>query len=513
MSLNATLLAVPSILRDFSPAGAGELSLLRSASTVSAVLLAVYVYRLLAPSAKGSIKQLGGIPIVTAWTFFTKRYDFLWSHFKKSTDPHFRFQVLQHQVVALRGEEARKAFFDTKSLDFIEGYKILMGGAPRLDDIDVSDKGGDVPWFNKQLLSLLNRKRLTDALPTLLDDVNNRMLGWGKTGSFDPFKNIYDLVFQMTVRMASCAELAQDMEVLNEVQKLYWTLEKSATPTALLLPWFPSPAKKAKEAATKELFMKLYGFVELRRNAEVPSSDAIDVLLGQGLSTQEIVGFVLGVVFAGVINTGINACWALVYLASHKDWKAKAKAEVDALIEKHTNTSSPENLARRLATIPISAWDDEMPVMEAVIRETIRMAVTGTTLRRNILEELTVANGTIQKGDFVAYSLADVHLNDEIYTDPYTFDPNRYEAGREEDKKATFAYMGWGAGRHPCTGMKVAKLEIKVIVAMMLAGFDFDIVDKAGKRMTKIPVPDRNDIQQSRPLGEPCYFKFERIVD
>lgn len=33
----------------------------------------------------------------------------------------------KHDVVALRGEEARKVFFDTKSLDFIEGYKILMG--------------------------------------------------------------------------------------------------------------------------------------------------------------------------------------------------------------------------------------------------------------------------------------------------------------------------------------------------------------------------------------------------
>jgi sterol 14-demethylase len=336
---------------------------------------------------------------------------------------------------------------------------------------------------------------------------------WGKRGRIDPFKSIYDLVFQMTVRMASCDELAKDLETMEKIQSLYWTLEKSATPTSLLLPWFPGPAKKRKEAATKELFMKLYGFVETRRAAEVPSSDAIDVCIGQGMATENIVQFVLSVIFAGVINTGINACWALVFLASHPEWKTKVKAEVDALIAKHTDTLSPEPLHKRLAAIPVSVWEDEMPVLETVLRETIRLIVTGTALRRNVFQDLTVANGNIKKGDFVAYSLADVHLNSEIYTQPNEFDPARFGPGREEDKKGTFSYLGWGAGRHPCSGMRVAKLEVKVIMAVMLAGYDFDVVDKNGKHLKNLPKPDRNDIHQARPVGEPCYLQFERIVD
>ncbi|CAA7265289.1 unnamed protein product [Cyclocybe aegerita] len=354
----------------------------------------------------------------------------------------------------------------------------------------------DASWFNKHILILLGKRRLTEMLPSLLDDVNVRMIGWGKKGCFDPFKNIYDLVFQMTVRMASCSELANDRATLDELQKLYWQLEKSSTPTALLPPWFPGPAKRRKRTATKELFTKTYDVVEARKKAAIPSSDAVDVLLGQGHSTTEVVEFIVNTIFAGVVNTGMISCWALVYLASHEEWMAKVKAEVNALIEKHTNTLSTESLAKRLATIPISAWEDEMPVMEAVIRETLRITLTNAFLRRNVIDELNVSNGTIQQGDFVAYNVADVHLNSEIYTNPYEFDPGRYDPGREEDKKTTFGFVGWGAGRHPCTGVKVAKLEIKVIVAiyMMLAGFDFDVVDKNGEHMTKIPVPDRNDI-------------------
>jgi hypothetical protein len=35
-------------------------------------------------------------------------------------------------------------------------------------------------------------------------------MAWGSEGRIDPFKEIYDVVFQMTVRMASCKELATD---------------------------------------------------------------------------------------------------------------------------------------------------------------------------------------------------------------------------------------------------------------------------------------------------------------
>ena len=51
-------------------------------------------------------------------------------------------------------------------------------------------------------------------------------------------------------------------------------------------------------------------------------------------------------------------------------------------------------------------------------------------------------------------------------------------------------------GRHPCTGMRVAKLEIKILVAFMLAGFEFNVVDKFGKPLKESPRPDRNDIHQ-----------------
>lgn len=40
---------------------------------------------------------------------------------------------LQHEIVALSGENGRHVFFHDKNLDINEGYRLLMGGVSPLD--------------------------------------------------------------------------------------------------------------------------------------------------------------------------------------------------------------------------------------------------------------------------------------------------------------------------------------------------------------------------------------------
>ena len=94
----------------------------------------------------------------------------------------------------------------------------------------------------------------------------------------------------MTVRMATCRSLATNRSEVSRLAELYWGIEKSATPVKLLLPWFPSKAKKESERCTRELYGMLYGYVEDRRKApEGLGSDAIDVMIAQGLENPDII--------------------------------------------------------------------------------------------------------------------------------------------------------------------------------------------------------------------------------
>ena len=74
------------------------------------------------------------------------------------------------------------------------------------------------------------------------------------------------------------------------------------------------------------------------------------------------------------------------------------------------------------------------------------MTQNSTFLRRNVGKDVEMQGVTIQKGDFLAYGVSDVHMNEDIYTEPEKFDPARFEVGREEDKKVEFGYLGWGVG-------------------------------------------------------------------
>ena len=93
----------------------------------------------------------------------------------------------------------------------------------------------------------------------------------------------------MTARMIACHDLTKNEADLKKIGKLLLIFLTSGTPTSLLLPWFPSPAKKTGKEATTELFTMLYTYVETRRHAE-PTSDAIDALIADGETTEAIVG-------------------------------------------------------------------------------------------------------------------------------------------------------------------------------------------------------------------------------
>ncbi|KAA1475253.1 cytochrome P450 [Dentipellis sp. KUC8613] len=563
------------------------------------------------------IPTLGGLPLLHGWAFFARRYDFIWDNLKRTRSGLFQFSVLRHKIFVLSGEDARQVFFHHRSLDAAEGYKIFLGSAPYLSDIAVeADGADDVGYFNKRLAMLFRRERLEAALPTLLDDVHARMEHW-EEGMINPFDEIYDIVFQTTVRLATSRALAASPHTLQRMQALYWTMERSATPAALLLPsWVPSRARRAKARATRELYELVLRFVERCRErvergtegegeeggegveGEGEGADAIEVLIRNGDSDAAIVGFVLGVIFAGVINTGMNACWLLVFLAAHPAWHARIKAEIDALLLAHapasssthrtsassptpashsTSASSPapdsEPLHRRLARVPLSAWETALPSLDLALRETLRLTLAaGTLLRRNVREDIPIggggavdANGSrdaggadasedggaggnvgrdggtggdedpemLPRGAFLAYPIADSHLNEAFWDEPGRFDPSRFEdegkgggkgggakegmgkEGKEGKGRAAHAFVGWGTGRHPCTGMRTAKLEMKLLCALFLASHAYALVDAAGRPLPPgaVPVRDRNDLQKARPEGGACWFRVRRVVE
>ena len=96
-------------------------------------------------------------------------------------------------------------------------------------------------------------------------------------------------MFTTIARMITCHDLIKNEADLKKVGELLVTIQGNISPTSLLLPWFPSPTKRARQRATTELCTILHTYIEARRRAE-PTSDAIDLLIAGGETTQDIAG-------------------------------------------------------------------------------------------------------------------------------------------------------------------------------------------------------------------------------
>lgn len=139
--------------------------------------------------------------------------------------------------------------------------------------------------------------------------------------------------------------------------------------------------------------------------------------------------------------TLVLGSWLVAHLAANSDWRQKAADEVESLLPRYSRKEGSIRLSERLADIPIEAWETETPVIDAIIREITRIAQPYTALRRNVGPDMHVDGIIIPSGAFVAYPFSDVHMNPDLYDDPWTFNPGRKES------QAPLGYVGWGGGK------------------------------------------------------------------
>lgn len=132
----------------------------------------------------------------------------------------------------------------------------------------------------------------------------------------------------------------------------------------------------------------------------------------------------------------------LTYLSGHPEWRDRAKAEVEALIASNCASTSPlSSLSIHLSSIPLATWESDTPILDSIIRETLRVAQPHTAMRRNLGPELYIEGKVVPTGAYIVYPFSDVHLDPELYPDPWRFDPGR------ETAKSAYGYVGWGGGQ------------------------------------------------------------------
>ncbi|CAG5185691.1 uncharacterized protein ALTATR162_LOCUS11376 [Alternaria atra] len=454
------------------------------------------------------------LPIVGALGFWTERWNWWSGRRDQSKTGTFSFHVGPNMVVALSGDKGRRLFFESKDLGFTEGYAVLFGSTPKSTK-EITDEDKNLAfdaWFHRRLTFLLKQEQFRRKLPVLISDTKEALeaIKNDVSGRTNPFESLYRIVFRLTIRMVGPTEIAEDPKKLEDAMKMFEMIDRSATATSVIFPKLPSPAILQRTYAGARLYMMIDNIIKERAASDKKHDDALQHMLDQGDRAVRIVEFIVGALFAGLLNSGINAGWVMCYLATSPEWLAKAKDEIRSTAARYARDPNAA-LRDQLDDVPVEAWETEFPVIDMCLRDSLRLNLLGTAFRRNISgRSIPTGNGNevIPPGAFVTYATGDIHYDPDVYTDPHKWDPARYLPERAEDKKkASHGFIGWGSGRHPCLGMRFAKLEQNIITAYFIATFDFKLEDEKGNHLTVAPLVDHN----RHSAHKPAKLQFLRV--
>ena len=129
-------------------------------------------------------------------------------------------------------------------------------------------------------------------------------------------------------------------------------------------------------------------------------------------------------------------------------------------------------------------------LVRACLDEAMRMAPpVPTTLPRQVLKGgITVAGEYFPEGADIATPSFTLHMNEEYYPDPFTYNPDRFLADKAESpealQRAQSAFAPFSTGPRGCIGRSLAYLELTLALARTVWMYDFVYV--GGGRETRL---------------------------
>jgi cytochrome P450 len=179
-----------------------------------------------------------------------------------------------------------------------------------------------------------------------------------------------------------------------------------------------------------------------------------------GLSDENIRDQVITFLIAGHDTTANTLSYVLYELSRHPDIEANILQEIaDAGI-----TSDK---------LPTVEQISSLKYLSRVLKETLRMHSPLRILSKYCQKDCVVPGGYhIKAGSELLVSILSMHLNEDVYPDPYRFDPDRWTP-EEEQKRSRFAWLPFSTNLRGCIGAQFALQEAKTVLSMFLHKFEF----------------------------------------
>ncbi|KPQ33213.1 MAG: cytochrome P450 [Phormidesmis priestleyi Ana] len=178
-----------------------------------------------------------------------------------------------------------------------------------------------------------------------------------------------------------------------------------------------------------------------------------------GLTEEELLGHV-GVIFVAGHETSANALtWTLFLLSQHPQIMADVVDELAAVLQ--GEAPSLEKL-------------QQLPLLDRVVKESMRVLAPVPWNGRVTAKPTELGGYSLPEGTEVLVSISQTHHMSELYPNPESFDPSRWET----IAPTAYEYNPFSAGPRICIGAGFAMMEIKIVLAMLLQRYRLQFVPK-----------------------------------
>lgn len=247
-----------------------------------------------------------------------------------------------------------------------------------------------------------------------------------------------------------------------------------------LSPW--NKFVKARDEFDKLIFAE----ISARRAASAPANhkDLLSRLLvtqyedGSSISDEALRDQLVTLLLAGHETTQIAISWAM-------SWLLRNNAELG-------------RLTSELETDDLTTVINESTLLNGICQESLRLNPIISDVVRKLKKPLELEELTVPAGKTVAAATYLVHTDPEIFPNPMTFQPARWESRTYKP----FEFMPFGGGIRRCIGAALAITEMKAVVATFVKEFRFELPHDA----PETEVVHRRNLTVAPKSGIPLIF-------
>ncbi len=194
---------------------------------------------------------------------------------------------------------------------------------------------------------------------------------------------------------------------------------------------------------------------------------------GRFFPDEDILPHISFLLFAAHDTTTSVLNHMVMYSAMQPAWQEKMRAEVDALGKDQLEY---EDL-------------DKLQIIDRVFQECLRLHPAAGLLTRRTVRECEMGGYTIPANTMLFIPVVFNHRDPRYWTNPETFDPDRFSPERAEFKNHSFCYHPFGGGAHKCIGMHFGSMLAKVFMFNFLKTYRYSTPQNYKPRLLWVPLP------------------------